>query len=223
MLKYAGDDRDRFYAVWALARIDTDTGWLGLIDNLHHLDYSRVYPEALRMLVKAGERRAVPKLLRMMEVGISDYATMARALSQLGHTGFVEEMLELLRNPEPWERQVAAESLGGFGDERAVVPLIDALVDVDKEVRAFAARALGSLGDARSVQPLIEVLGDQDRYVLAEAVRSLGQLGDDRAVPHLSALLEDDDRDVRMAAQRALEKVANPSGRTDVGGRVGGL
>ena len=74
MLAHVWAERNRFHSVWALARINTDTSWMGLIDNLHLLDYSRVYTEALRVLVEARQRRAIPKLLKMMESGLSDYA-----------------------------------------------------------------------------------------------------------------------------------------------------
>ena len=213
VLADAWDDRSRIHSVWALARINTDVSWMGLIDNLHLLDYSRVYAEALRVLVKAGERRAIPKMLKMMESGLSDSALTARALRLLGHTGLVEEMLELLQHPHPLERQFAIETLGGFEDERAVEPVIEALGDVDGEVRAAAARALGHLGDTRAVQPLIDVLNDPELWVLAEAVRSLGHLGDVRALPHLAALLDHDSGSVEAAVSGALERLRTSPGK----------
>ena len=213
VLAHAWADRDRLHSVWALARIDSDASWMGLIDHLYLLDNSRVYTEALRVLVKAEERRAVPKMLKMMETGLSDSALTARALRLLGHTGLVEEMLDLLKDPHPWKRQFAVETLGGFGDERAVEPVIEALRDVEGEVRAAAARALGQLGDTRAVQPLIDVLDDPEYWVLTEAVRSLGYLGDGRAVPQLTLLVEHDNGSVWAATRGALERLSNSPGR----------
>ena len=212
MLVHAWAERNRFHSVWALARMNTDTSWMGLIDNLHLLDYSRVYAEALRVLVEARQRRAIPKLLKMMESGLSDYALTARALRLLGHTGLAEEMLELLKHPHCWERQIAVETLGGFDDERAVGPVIEALGDDDCEVRASAARALGHLGDTRAVQPLVDVLDDPEHWVATEAVHSLEYLGDVRAVPHLTALIEHDDWGIRVAAKGALKRLRNSPG-----------
>ena len=96
VLAHGWADGDRFHSVSALVRMNTDTSWMGLIDNLQFLDYSRAYAEALRALVKARQYRAIPKMLQMMESGLSDSAPTARALRLLGHTGLVEEMLELL-------------------------------------------------------------------------------------------------------------------------------
>ena len=230
MLAHAWAERNRFHSVWALARMNTDTSWMGLIDNLHLLDHSRVYTEALRVLVKARQSRAIPKLLKMMESGVSDYALTGRALRLLGHTGLAEEMLELLKHPHPLERQIAVEALGGFGDERAVGPVIEAVRDDDYELRASAARALGHLGDTRAVQPLVDMLDDPEHWVVTEAVRSLKYLGDVRAVPHLTPLLEHDDWGIREAAKGALETlrgspgtVYDPFGRLSVWTRTEGL
>ena len=212
ILAHAWAERNRFHSLRSLARMNTDTSWMGLIDNLHLLDYSRVYAEALRVLVKARQRRAIPKMLKMMESGVSDYAPTARALRLLGHTGLAEEMLELLKHPHSWERQIAVETLGGFGDERAVEPVIEALGDDDCGVRAAAARALGHLGDTNAVQPLVDVLDDPEHWVATEAVHSLKYLGDVRAVPHLTALLEHDDGSIRSAAKGALKRLRNSPG-----------
>ena len=212
MLAHAWAERNRFHSVWALARMNTDTSWMGLIDNLHLLDHSRVYTEALRVLVEARQRRAIPKLLKMMESGVSDYALTGRALRLLGHTGLAEEMLELLKHPHCWERQIAVETLAGFGDERAVEPVIEALADDDCEVRASAVRALGHLGDTKAVQPLVDVLDDPEHWVAAEAVHSLEYLGDVRAVPHLTPLLEHDSGSIRVAARQALKRLRGSPG-----------
>ena len=148
----------------------------------------------------------------MMESGLSDYALTGRALRLLGHTGLAEEMLELLKHPHPLERQITVEALGGFGDERAVGPVIEAVRDDDCEVRASAVRALGHLGDTKAVQPLVDVLDDPEHWVAAEAVHSLKCLGDVRAVPHLTPLLEHDKGSIRVAARQALKRLRGSPG-----------
>ena len=212
----AWDDRDRRRAVGALAAIGSDAAWLVLIDKLPYLPYLAhpwAYPEALRVLVQAGERRAIPQLLKMIEDGVPACALTARALRDLGHTDLLHRMLIELESAEPWSRETAAEALGGYGDDRAVEPLIAALKDIDPEVRRAAARGLGQLGDYRSVQPLIRALDDSDRFVRLAAIRSLGQLGDDRATPYLAALEKDDDREFQHTARRSMKALENSRGR----------
>jgi HEAT repeat protein len=67
---------------------------------------------------------------------------------------------------DKWRRYWVADSLGVFGDQRAVGPLIAALAD--PEIRAGAAEALGRLGDPRaleSLRNLYTALTPADGYV----------------------------------------------------------
>ena len=219
VLEHTLSPENTVVAVRALARIRSDAAWLGLIDKLLHLSYSSIaYLEALKVLVEACERRAIPQLLLILDMVAPYHPRTAGALRQLGHTEIFDELLGELNVSDPWERHVAAETRGGFGDVRAVGPLTAALGDDDWEARRSAAWALGQLGDAEAVQALTEILDDEDRCVRLAVVRSLGQLGDERAVPHLSALPKEEDWEVREAARRSIKALEIPpagSGRPD--------
>jgi len=112
----------------------------------------------------------------------------------------------------------AAYALGRIGDQRAVEPLILALMDQNMGVHSQAARALGRIGDQRAVLPLITLLEEgyyettlaaaqalssigpsvvpplldslegMHGIVLRDAVRALGWIGDARALPALERL-----------------------------------
>lgn len=61
-------------------------------------------------------------------------------------------------------------------DERAVVPLINALKDSDMNTRMNAAGALGGTKDSRAVKPLINVLNDVLENTKSNAAKSLTQI-----------------------------------------------
>jgi HEAT repeat protein len=64
----------------------------------------------------------------------------------------------MLNEDDPSQRWKAAESLGRIRDDRAVEPLILALMDDDWRVRQKAAWALGKIGDPRALAPLRRAL-----------------------------------------------------------------
>jgi len=70
-----------------------------------------------------------------------------------------------LTNENATVRKEAAYVLGKIKDERAVGPLIEALIlDLDMVVRKEVAWALENIGEP-AVEPLIEVLKDEDSVV----------------------------------------------------------
>jgi HEAT repeat protein len=69
-----------------------------------------------------------------------------------------QHFLAMLNEDDPSQRWKAAESLGRIGDDRAVEPLIHALMDEDWRVRQKAAWALGKIGDQRALGPLRRAL-----------------------------------------------------------------
>ena len=71
----------------------------------------------------------------------------------------LQHFLAMLEEEEdPSQRWKAAESLGRIRDDRAVEPLILALMDEDGRVRQKAAWALGKIGDPRALVPLRRAL-----------------------------------------------------------------
>ena len=109
------------------------------------------------------------------------------ALGRIGNPRAFEPLLALFTQTD--DINLAARALAWLGDERAVVPLIDALNDPRPVMRLSAAEALGELHDRRAVEPLIVALTDPEVSVRQYAATALGNLGDQRAVePLLQAL-----------------------------------
>lgn len=70
----------------------------------------------------------------------------------------------------------AAVALGNSGDQRAVPPLVEALVDEEPLVRAHAAWALGRLGGEEARAALQAALATEtDTQVQGELKRSLSR------------------------------------------------
>lgn len=92
-------------------------------------------------------------------------------------------------------RCAAAQSLGKFGDEQAIIPLMSILNDRTQNyrLRLACAESLGKIGHDHAVNPLLDILQDEREksiYVKESAVKALGMLGDIRAIEPLIQMLE---------------------------------
>ena len=67
----------------------------------------------------------------------------------------IPDYIKRLKTGSLLERRKSAEFIGEIGDERGVLPLIDALRDSSTTVQYVAAKSLGMLADKRAVDPLI--------------------------------------------------------------------
>jgi HEAT repeat protein len=131
------------------------------------------------------------------------YSDMRRRVSD------VPAYIQLLKKGGLLERRKSAEFLGEIGDERGVLPLIDALNDTSITVQYIAAKSLGMLGDRRSVDPLIKALKSDEKWVRLGAVHALGLIGDKKAVDFIIPLLNDPHHDLRAHAAWALGKLGD--------------
>lgn len=156
------DDREvRLQAAGALAKIGDTRAVEPLLDRLTaQEDYARVQIVCVIGLGDLRDPRAIPALVRILEVG------------------------------DPIFRSAAAESLGkiglpGFASTDAILPLTTALRDQDPFVRRLAVRALGQIADRRALVPLRGILQDDDQGVRTVVKEAL-QVFDDGADPTAS-------------------------------------
>ena len=186
VLEYDWSYRPPVHAVRALARIGTDRAWDALFERLHLLIPDRAYYAAMWEIEKAGELRAVPELVGILERALEGImvnpegiaAVTARTLARLDHTEVVDGLRAEFEDPltDPWRRPVAALALGQFRDQRAVESLIHSLQDDDSRLRRAAANALGQLGDAGSIGPLEDLIDDKDSEVRCAVDYALNRL-----------------------------------------------
>ncbi|MEA1869480.1 MAG: HEAT repeat domain-containing protein [Euryarchaeota archaeon] len=147
-----GDWTVRRGAAEALGNIGDERSVRLLIDALVDVD-RWVRDETIEALCKIGEPAVEPLIGALGNEDVRNEAV--DALVSIGEPA-VLPLIKALENEDM--RAGAVEALGRIGDERAVLPLIDALIDEDREVRWGAAGALGKIGDTRAVGPLIHAL-----------------------------------------------------------------
>jgi HEAT repeat protein len=116
----------------------------------------------------------------------------------------VAHSINLLKDPDPKNRYMAADELLFTKDPRAVEPLIAALNDPEPFVRAEVAVSLGLTGDPRGVEPLINRLQDPEPQVRVGVVSGLGSAKDPRGIDPLISALKDVDPSVRAKAADEL-------------------
>ena len=69
-----------------------------------------------------------------------------------------EQLIILLRDPQPDTRRTAALSLGKIGNTQSISALVSALSDPDDEVREWSAWALGNLGSSLTKEALVSLV-----------------------------------------------------------------
>ena len=117
--------------------------------------------------------------------------------------GYVEALIDRLRDADPQERWRATAALARIGPE-AVPALIDALQDEDWNVRRHAAAALAEDPPERAVPQLAALLMDVDWEVRKEAARALREAADPATAGALAAALKDHYAHVRLFSIAAL-------------------
>jgi HEAT repeat protein len=123
-----------------------------LITGLGESDWN-VLSTVICVLGRIKDARAVEPLITMYRNSFNsyrpDYAIMLKgkihlALLQIG-TSSVDPMINALKDPNWWVREIAAETLRDLYDVRALDPLTAVLNDSDNRVREAATAALKEL------------------------------------------------------------------------------
>ncbi|NJL10737.1 MAG: HEAT repeat domain-containing protein [Calothrix sp. SM1_7_51] len=121
----------------------------------------------------------------------------------------IEEMLALLKDPQPQKRMLAARAFCDIEDSRATFLLIDLLTDICPLVRVSASYGIGRNPSSQAVQPLIEQLNrDWNGYVRKGVVWALGNCRDSRCLEPLIDTLKTDIPAVRLWTASALAQMS---------------
>ena len=164
---------------------------------------------AARALGKLEGPEAMEALLGSLDdAEVGDAA--AAALAALSHAP-ITELLALLREGVPAQRQAAATALGQLAASNLVDELINALHDDNPHVRTAIIDALGRQHSAQALEPLFAVLRNEEEQgsLRARAARALGAIGDPAAVGTLLHALGDDVEAVRLRAAEALGRLGD--------------
>jgi HEAT repeat protein len=157
---------------------------------------------AMELYITFGSR-SLPRLVMLLQDANEEVRTFAAVmLGTMGHREAVPALINALMDGDLNVKHAAAESLGRIRDDRAVLPLIEALTG-DMWLQFPAAMALGELADSRAVGPLVALLEVPGANM--PAIQALGKIGDPVALGPLGRLLEDEEPSLR---EWTLEAVA---------------
>lgn len=120
-------------------------------------------------------------------------------------------LIELLQDPHPDIRRVAAESLGKIGDPKTGSVLVPLLTDPDARVREAAVNAIGRLGPSISdevSQAVVTLLDDPNESVKRAVTIAIGEVDPPvRVFVAVPELLTARDVSTRRSAARALSMI----------------
>ncbi|MGV0028094.1 HEAT repeat domain-containing protein [Phormidesmis priestleyi] len=197
-----------------------------LIASLDCLDPD-VRKKAIQALGRIGDKGNIPRLLWTLEDSTENsYPVIMAAIDALEKLDFEEkttpQLLELLKNPYPGVRDLAALALGRLRRQDAIPALIEAMNDPAIRVRRSAISALGSLGCQQIIPRLLLILKtetDDDSQAIHQAVAwALAKLNLEMAFSHPNAdvrinaiyLLEGQSSDVALPRFLMALKDSNP-------------
>jgi len=135
-------------------------------------------PDAVRILGKIRDRRAVSALTQAVHVGDEDTRIAAVwALSQINDPETLNELLRECDRNNPSVQAYLAHILSGYQDARILPMLIKLAGHSSREVAFQATWGLGETGNAGAIYPLRRQLGRKDTLIKAAAQMALRRLG----------------------------------------------
>ncbi|MBD0315921.1 MAG: HEAT repeat domain-containing protein [Nitrospiraceae bacterium] len=162
-----------------------------------------VAEEALEDLkkLKVGDGATI----RVVEEGGKRVAKSLRIRSKDPNAARADAMLLDLKDPHWLNRKYAAEVLGELKDQRAVEPLVAALVDEVGDVRQRAYDSLIKLGGV-AVPSLIPLLVSEEDEIRQSATEIIRKIGKPAVEPMATALAEADDR-LKSRIMKVLDRM----------------
>jgi len=159
-------------------------------------------PEGISSIESENRAEKYIRALRLTDNWHFRYPYVA-ALEDIGEQS-VTPLMNLLKDPDPSLRQIAASILGRIGSPRAANALMESLSDNDSNIRSSAAYALGKIRAEKAVEPLILMLEQESGPVFYAAASALGNIGSLKALDPLIEALDKTDVWSRKVAVAAL-------------------
>jgi hypothetical protein len=143
--------------------------------------------------------------IRVVEEGGKRVAKSLRIRSKDPNAAKADAMLLDLKDPHWLNRKYAAEVLGELKDQRAVEPLVEALIDEVGDVRQRAYDSLIKLGGV-SVPSLIPLLVSEEDEIRQSATEIIRKIGKPAVEPMATALADADDR-LKTRIMKVLDRM----------------
>lgn len=205
----AGEDRDRFVAVWRNLSIQRRRDVIDLLADLAEdnveLDFNGVF------------------MMGLLDDDVQVRAESVKALWEYDDDEFASMLLRLLEDPEALVRAEAALGLGRFllraelvdGDDeltREIEAALRRTYQDEGELSEVRGRALEALG-VRSEEWVRELIEDAyatgDRRITISAVHAMGRNADLEWLPIVIQEMESDDPEMRFEAAMAAGALAD--------------
>jgi HEAT repeat protein len=163
-----------------------------------------------------GQRTAAAVAKLLQEGKPEERSAAAWALGHaLGGPEVVPQLVEALKDEDPYVRRAAASSLGSLKNERCIAPLVAAQADSDGGVRSEVEEALeksypswASALEARAAIPLlVAALQSPAAVTRGQAASTLGKLGEREALGPLVRALGDSESWVHSRVAEALAAI----------------
>lgn len=167
-------------AIEALADIG-DKRALSTLEQLAQSTDRYVEVQTLYALSMLGQRSRIKDLEKLLDgdPGERGIAIMAAYyLIKLDRNSGLQYLDTLTKKSEPAIAVLAAEALGKSNNERAVMPLVEALSSKDQTLRFMSARGLSRLGGTRALGALKKLRDDPNPQVRATALAGLDEWGE---------------------------------------------
>ena len=140
---------------------------------------------ALLAVARAGDRRAIPALRRLLRAGTNDAACAAGLLADLGATEAIGDLEAALRRNDPATNAPLVMALRALGKPEAATILLPALRDPRPAARLAALHAMAAVPSTTQTGGVVALLADPVPKVRVAAVRVLGIIGGTAAAASL--------------------------------------
>jgi len=146
--------------------------------------------KAAKSLLHSRSQAVIPSLIRLLKGKETEPKMAALELLKRFNPHAVDEVIELLREPEPAVRISACEILGAVSHRKALRHLLTCVKDGDPNVRNAACTALGNFQDSTAVEGLLGALDDEEPIAFS-AIYSLGKIASRQVIPQLWSVFVD--------------------------------
>ena len=202
-----GEPKEKIKAAKALAQYKDNSQTVeALIAAIDDTDI-QVRKTVVKVLGDIGAKQAMPRLVQSLSDEDYLWEEPLKAIAKIQDPSSYEILLNQYNKSTDFNRHVAIEALGLFGDARAMNVFESALTSENVYERKQAARALGRIDVPDAVSPLLKALKDTEKGVREDAVYGLSSYwAEEPAVDALIMILDDDEASVRTAAANGLGK-----------------
>jgi|GEM_PF-3194755 len=164
---------------------------------------------AVQVAAKAGDSRAIPLLLNMVDAERDDFvkATLAKNLGVFKDSGVIPVIAKFLNDPDARVRANAIEGLELVDSEKIIEYIAPMLRDGDNRVQANAAKAMSGFDKKKVLDIFKKMLQSPARWQKESAVYAMGEIKDPEYVEILKDYIaRESDEELKINALRRLSK-----------------